>query len=432
MREALARAYSYWIGAADLDGFRIDTLKHVERGFWQHFCPDVRRWAQEVGKKNFLQFGEAFDGHNDLLGAYTKNLGVDSVFYFSQKFQVFDGVFKSQEPTRNIESLWDQRIPKEGSPQHFGTVSHLCLPTNGGRTETGRNEEEDETLYDDEGLTDDRGLCLRQDMELSGPVDADTGKGLPPYKLLVSFLDNHDIPRFLFQDDGEPGYPCLDQKLQCSDEVCENHGDSVESWRHSGFCRRDQTQYRCGCDFSGLRAALGLLLTMDGIPCIYYGTEQNFNGGNDPTNREDLWSSGFDTSGETFRWIQSLTKARSCHAALRRGDMRVLWSSPNRGDSEASDAGIFAFERRYQPTSGGMEIVLVIVNTSASRKSVTSSDGQLSNAMITSFEEGEVLHDALNPTTSVRVGTGGRALVELPARSVTILYPRGQKTTCRN
>lgn len=30
-------------------------------------------------------------------------------------------------------------------------------------------------------------------------------------------------------------------------------------------------------------------MTSDGIPTIYYGTEQKLSGGRDPANREDLW-----------------------------------------------------------------------------------------------------------------------------------------------
>ena len=32
------------------------------------------------------------------------------------------------------------------------------------------------------------------------------------------------------------------------------------------------------------------LYTWDGIPCMYYGTEQLFHGGVDPTNREDMFA----------------------------------------------------------------------------------------------------------------------------------------------
>jgi alpha-amylase len=37
------------------------------------------------------------------------------------------------------------------------------------------------------------------------------------------------------------------------------------------------------------KAALTFALFAQGIPIVYYGSEQGFNGGNDPFNREALW-----------------------------------------------------------------------------------------------------------------------------------------------
>ncbi|MFT3861868.1 alpha-amylase family glycosyl hydrolase [Micropruina sp.] len=41
-----------------VDGFRIDTYKHVNIEFWQQVMPDVERYAHTQGKKNFYVFGE--------------------------------------------------------------------------------------------------------------------------------------------------------------------------------------------------------------------------------------------------------------------------------------------------------------------------------------------------------------------------------------
>jgi alpha-amylase len=38
------------------------------------------------------------------------------------------------------------------------------------------------------------------------------------------------------------------------------------------------------------RNALVFTLTARGIPIVYYGSEQNYAGGNDPHNREPLWT----------------------------------------------------------------------------------------------------------------------------------------------
>ena len=43
------------------DGFRIDTLKFVERDFARIFGNAMREYALSIGKKNFFTFGEVFD-----------------------------------------------------------------------------------------------------------------------------------------------------------------------------------------------------------------------------------------------------------------------------------------------------------------------------------------------------------------------------------
>lgn len=322
VRQALEEAFAYWIATADFDGFRIDTLKHVEHGFWQEFCPAIRNYAASIGKNNFLMFGEVFDGDDALLGSYTFSNEVDSVFYFSQKFTVFDGVFKSGGPTKAIEDLLNARK---------SNYSNVPNP--------------------------------------NGPTD-EQGNGLNAQQLLVNFTDNHDIPRYLFDNP----------------------------------------------DIASLHNALFYLLTMDGIPCIYYGTEQQFEGGNDPYNREDLWTSGFDTSNETFRIIQHLIELRKTYAPLRRGATTIRWSSERTGDEP--DAGIFAFERNYD-----QDIMLIVLNTNddhASRTSAAWMEGQEGNDMQTSFAEGTALvnvfedQDVIDDT--VVVGADGKVVIHVPPR----------------
>lgn len=49
-------------------------------------------------------------------------------------------------------------------------------------------------------------------------------------------------------------------------------------------------------DLALYKAALTFVLYTNGIPIVYYGTEQGFNGGDDPKNREPLWTTGFNTA----------------------------------------------------------------------------------------------------------------------------------------
>jgi glycosidase len=345
VKEAMVESYARWVELTDIDGFRIDTVKHVEREFWRYFTQKVRQRLAEKGKSKFFMFGEAFDGRDNLVGSFTKTdppteeelasenecvtdgkaiTGdqLDSVFYFPQYFQAIRDVFQLGQSTKRIEDLWLER------PVNFGTTA------------------------------------------------PELGIGVPPSKFPVNFIDNHDVPRFLY-------------------------GGSVPA----------------------LHNALTFVFTAEGIPCIYYGTEQQFDGGNDPANREDLWRSGYTTNGDTFRFIRKLSKLRRDHAALRKGDIAVTWASEREGDAE--DAGIFAFERAGG--DAGDSYALMIFNASADKESAPSFEG---TPMIVNRPEGTVLVDVLNGEgQAFTVGADGALVISpgLQPTSALILVPQGQE-----
>ncbi len=318
VREAMTQVYVDWVLATDLDGFRIDTIKHVDYGFWEFFAPEVRRRLADAGKTNFFMFGEAFDGRDDLIGSYTQRgdggaARLDSVFYFSQKFRVFDSIFGADNPTTGAQVLFDERAVNYG---------HEPAPG---------------------------------------------GIGVPPDQALVNFIDNHDVPRFLFGRDDEQGR-------------------------------------------ARLRNALTYLMTEDGIPCLYYGTEQELAGGNDPTNREPLWLTDFDTTNATFQHFARLARIRARYPALRRGSFELVWTTDRVGDEE--DAGMLAFERR-----AGDDYALVVFNTIASHPSHTQFEG----TPMTVSARG-ALRDVLTGDT-FDVPADGGLRVAVPAMSARILVP---------
>ena len=53
--------YSFWIEEFGVDGFRIDTTKHVNMEFWQVFGPEIMTAAEDAGIDHFFAFGEVFD-----------------------------------------------------------------------------------------------------------------------------------------------------------------------------------------------------------------------------------------------------------------------------------------------------------------------------------------------------------------------------------
>jgi len=57
----LIRVHEYLIARFDIDGFRIDALKHIEPEAARIFGNAVREFALSIGKKNFFTFGEVAD-----------------------------------------------------------------------------------------------------------------------------------------------------------------------------------------------------------------------------------------------------------------------------------------------------------------------------------------------------------------------------------
>ncbi|KAL8938114.1 MAG: hypothetical protein Q9211_003358 [Gyalolechia sp. 1 TL-2023] len=59
------------------------------------------------------------------------------------------------------------------------------------------------------------------------------------------------------------------------------------------------------------RNVIAFTLLAGGIPIIYQGQEQGFVGGNDPSNREALWTSSYSTETALYRFIGSINQVRN-------------------------------------------------------------------------------------------------------------------------
>ncbi|HXX42804.1 MAG TPA: alpha-amylase family glycosyl hydrolase [Chthoniobacterales bacterium] len=296
VRTSFAAIYKYWIDNAGFDAFRIDTTKHVDHGCWQYWCPQLHAEAVSLGKPNFFMFGEVEDGADADCGAYTgiKDGGdyeQDSLVDYPLYFMV-NGVFaQANSNTQQIES-------------HYNAIP---------------------TYYD-----------------------------TPAQMRLVTFLDNHDHPRFLNSS---------------------NANNNV----------------------ARLNVALAFLYTARGIPCLYYGTEQGFNGGSDPNNREDMFAGGwepdaasvgdnFNMTHPIFQYVAKLNNFRRLYPAMSLGTHVNQWNNPN-------GPGLFAYARRL-----GSQEVFVVFNTAGSAQTLP--------ARSTIYPAGTTLINLLNPSESITTIAG--------------------------
>lgn len=72
--DGMVDIYRTWVGELGIDGFRIDTMKHVNDEFWQEFGPGILDYANRHGKPDFFMFGEvALDGSDASTKAFTSH-----------------------------------------------------------------------------------------------------------------------------------------------------------------------------------------------------------------------------------------------------------------------------------------------------------------------------------------------------------------------
>ena len=216
----------WWTESSGIDGFRIDTFPYVPRSFWAYYHTGLFSTYP-----HFFTVGEVSDTDPTVTS------------YWAGGQTGFDGI--DTRLTTPFDFPMYQAI--------LDVVAH------------GESAKKIVTV-------------LRQD------------RFYPHPELLVTFIDNHDKPRFLTEAGGS----------------------------------RDK-----------LKLALSLLATTRGIPQLYYGDEIGMAGGQDPDNRRDFpggfpgdSNDAFTQIGRTpeqqdvFAHTQSLLKLRRQHPALRTGTQK--------------------------------------------------------------------------------------------------------------
>jgi glycosidase len=256
----LILAYQYAIARYGVDGFRIDTLKYIERDFAQTFGNAMREYALSIGKKNFFTYGEVFDGEDRIaqfIGRNTSDsgdaVGVDAALDFPLFFHL-PSVAKGFAPPTDVIDVF--RVRK--------AVERNVLSSHG---EAGR--------------------------------------------YFVTFLDNHDM-RERFRGARSDASDPFDPQVVL---------------------------------------AVALLFCLQGIPCLYYGTEQGLHGRGDSDQnvREALWGkpNAFDVDHPFYKAFQDLSTIRDSQPPLRYGR---LYFRPVSGDGVHFGAspfapGVLAFSR---------------------------------------------------------------------------------------
>ncbi len=171
--------------------------------------------------------------------------------------------------------------------------------------------------------------------------------------------------------------------------------------------------------------AFTALLTLPGIPQIYYGNEIGMDGGNDPLNRRSmpLWAfnkearkgrfAGYlDKPNVIFDHVTKLLGIRKRHSALQIGEYQELWRQVDPGN-----ANVWAFYREsYQDKSK----VIVALNNGRQ-----STNGPLLIGVGGKFPDGTVLVDELGQVSIPPVVVKNNTIaLTLPEQSAIVLIPK--------
>lgn len=316
VRTALRQSYAHWIREAGVDAFRVDTAFYVPPDFFADFlradeadAPGILAVARSTGRDGFHVFGEGF--------------GIDRPFEDRQ--------------AKRIEAY--QR-DADGTPLLPGMLN---FPLYGSLLDVFARGQPTAVL----AHRIDRMMALHAD----------------PYRM-PSFVDNHDVDRFL-----------------------------------------------AGADARALQQALLAIMTLPGIPVVYYGTEQGFT-----MPRAAMFASGhgsggrdhFDTDAPLYRYLQQVIALRRTHRVFSRGTPIVL-------DANAAAPGTLAYAMR-----DGATTALVVFNTSAHATLLADVDSTLAPG--TRLRPLFAIDGEASP---LAIDARGRMTARLPPRSSQVFLADG-------
>lgn len=334
----LINAYKYWIATTDLDGFRVDTVKHMESSDTAIFCNAVREYAKRIGKQNFFIFGEIVGDDLTIQSYIGRNSRIEGT---------------------------NERFPSLDAALDFPLYFIL-----------------EESI---KGLINPSGL--RERYERFKTLYADHGEA---GRYFVTFVDNHDqmvrpYRRFMYRN------PYPNQAI----------------------------------------LAIGYLLTSQGVPCIYYGTEQGFDGGgpSDGYVRECMFGGQwgafetvghhcFDVTHPIYLAVARIAAVRSQEPALRYGRQYFREISGNGTDFGYPIDGRCTLA--YSRILDEIEIVVAMNLDTVSRQDYVTVDANLSpvgQGMVNLLDpEERVIVEQRGARAAVRVALGPYSMAILSGR----------------
>ena len=134
VRAGMIEIFSGWVRDFGVDGFRIDTARHVDPGFWQTFVPALMQTAREEGIPNFTMFGEVYKDvpESGYIAEYTRRDKLPAVLDFAFQASMRE-LLGRDKGTVVLAHMFDGDVLYEG-----GEATARNLPTFLGNHDMGR------------------------------------------------------------------------------------------------------------------------------------------------------------------------------------------------------------------------------------------------------------------------------------------------------
>ena len=125
--------YKWWISEFRIDGFRIDTARHVDTEFWQAFAPAIVEHARAEGIPHFYVFGEVYEFDPQRLSYFTTVAKLPAVLDFAVQSAIQKTVAEGG-PVQALAEVYG------ADPLYTGQAgqSATFLPTFSGNHDMGR------------------------------------------------------------------------------------------------------------------------------------------------------------------------------------------------------------------------------------------------------------------------------------------------------
>ncbi|MGV9844891.1 pullulanase-type alpha-1,6-glucosidase [Streptomyces fungicidicus] len=80
--DGMEKIYQRWVRDFDIDGFRIDTVKHVNMEFWTQWATALDAYAAKKGRDDFFMFGEVYSSDTNITAPYVTRGRLDATLDF--------------------------------------------------------------------------------------------------------------------------------------------------------------------------------------------------------------------------------------------------------------------------------------------------------------------------------------------------------------